>query len=137
MSMILIIPVSSPIITRLPSLTLFLVFNSPLPNPKLWNGPTIGFLQTQDTFANGGWWHDSRMLAATGEGVQKEEPRAWEGWWNEQIVQLIKLSVDQKDALSVLLTGRSEDGFSELIKRMIRSRGMDFDMIVLKPKAGP
>jgi HAD domain family 1 in Swiss Army Knife RNA repair proteins len=113
------------------------VFNSPLPNPKLWNGHTIGFLQTQETFTNGGWWHDSRILAATGEGVEKEEPRGWEGWWNEQIIQLIKLSMDQKDALSVMLTGRSEEGFSELIKRMLASRGMDVDMVVLKPKAGP
>jgi HAD domain family 1 in Swiss Army Knife RNA repair proteins len=113
------------------------VFNSPLPNPKLWNGPTIGSLQTQDTFANGGWWHDSRILAATGEGVEKEEPRGWEGWWNEQIVQLIKLSMEQKDALTVLLTGRAEDAFTDLVKRMVASREMDFDMIVLKPKAGP
>jgi hypothetical protein len=120
-----------------PPLTLVPVFNSPLPNPKLWNGPTIGFLQTQETFANGGWWHDSRILAATGEGVEKEEPRAWEGWWNEHIVQLIKLSMEQKDALSVMLTGRSEDGFSELIRRMLASRGMDVDLVVLKPKTGP
>jgi hypothetical protein len=114
-----------------------LVFNSPLPNPKLWNGPTIGFLQTQETFTNGGWWHDSRILAATGEGVEKEEPRGWEGWWNEQIIQLIKLSMEQKDALTVLLTGRSENGFGILIKRMVASRDMQFDMVVLKPKAGP
>ncbi|KAF7876369.1 hypothetical protein EAF04_001462 [Stromatinia cepivora] len=113
------------------------LFNSPLPNPKLWNGPTIGFLQTQDTFATGGWWHDSRILAATGEGVEKEEPRAWEGWWNERIVELIELSMQQKDALSILLTGRSEAGFSELLKRMLASKGLDVDMIVLKPAAGP
>ncbi|KAK6592504.1 hypothetical protein H4I96_11735, partial [Botrytis cinerea] len=113
------------------------LFNSPLPNPKLWNGPTIGFLQTQDTFATGGWWHDSRILAATGEGVEKEEPRAWKGWWNERIVELIQLSMQQKDVLSILLTGRSEAGFSELLKKMLASRGLDTDMIVLKPAAGP
>jgi len=118
-------------------LTSLSVFNSPLPNPKLWNGPTIGFLQTQDTFATGGWWHDSRILAATGEGLEKEEPRAWEGWWNERIVELINLSMQQKDALSILLTGRAEDGFSELVKRMLASRGLDVNMVVLKPAAGP
>lgn len=46
----------------------------------------MGFLQSQDTFANGGWWHDQHILEATGEGVEKEEPVAWQGWWNEQIV---------------------------------------------------
>ena len=59
---------------------------SPLPNPRLWTGSTIGFLQTQDQFANGGWWHDAHILEATGDGVDKEEPRGWKGWWNEQIV---------------------------------------------------
>jgi hypothetical protein len=113
------------------------VFNSPLPNPKLWNGPTIGFLQTQDTFASGGWWHDPRILSATGEGVEKEEKKAWEGWWNEQVVQLIKLSMEQKDALTVLLTGRSEGGFADLIKKMVATKAMDFDMVVLKPRTGP
>ncbi|KFX96719.1 hypothetical protein V490_03186 [Pseudogymnoascus sp. VKM F-3557] len=113
------------------------LFNSPLPNPKIWNGPTIGLFQTQDVFATGGWWHDVRILAATGEGADLEEKRGWAGWWNEQIVQLIQLSMQQEDALTVLLTGRSEHGFAELINRMVASRELEFDMVVLKPKAGP
>ncbi|KAI9847226.1 MAG: hypothetical protein M1838_000986 [Thelocarpon superellum] len=113
------------------------LFMSPLPNPKLWNGPTLGLLGTEDTFANGGWWHDVRILAATGEGVEREEPRAWEGWWNENIVSLVQLSMRQKDALTVLLTGRSEAGFADLIKRMVASKGLEFDLIGLKPAVGP
>ncbi|KAK4240742.1 hypothetical protein C8A03DRAFT_31129 [Achaetomium macrosporum] len=113
------------------------LFKTPLPNPKLWNGPTIGTLANPDAFVNGGWWHDSRILAATGEGLVKEEPRAWEGWWNEKIVELIHLTNKQKDALCVLLTGRSESGFGELIKRMVTSKGLEFDLISLKPAVGP
>ena len=33
-------------------------------------------------------------------------------------VSLVELTMQQKDALNVLLTGRSESGFSELIKRI-------------------
>ncbi|KAL2115041.1 hypothetical protein VTJ04DRAFT_10704 [Mycothermus thermophilus] len=113
------------------------LFKTPLPNPKLWNNATIGTLSNPDYFVNGGWWHDSRILAATGEGIDKEEPRAWDGWWNEKIVELIHLSNKQKDALCVLLTGRSESGFSDLIKRMVTSKGLTFDMICLKPAVGP
>ncbi|KAF6805346.1 tat pathway signal sequence [Colletotrichum sojae] len=113
------------------------LFKTPLPNPALWSGPTIGVLSNQDTICNGGWWHDSRILAATGEGVSVEEKKAWEGWWNEKIVELVKLSIQQKDALCVLLTGRSERGFGELIKKMIQSKGLDFDMIGLKPAVSP
>lgn len=45
--------------------------------------------------------------------------------------------MQQKDALSVLLTGRSESGFAELIKRIARSRKLEFDMVCLKPAIGP
>ncbi|KAM9885545.1 tat pathway signal sequence [Verticillium dahliae] len=113
------------------------LFKTPLPNPALWVGTTIGTLSSQDTLINGGWWHDSRILAATGEGADAEEKRAWDGWWNEKIVELITLSTKQKDALCVLLTGRSERGFSDLIKRMIKSKGLEFDMIGLKPAVSP
>lgn len=113
------------------------VFKTPLPNPALWNGPSIGLLSQPDSLTNGGWWHDSRILAATGDGVEKEEARAWEGWWNEKVVDLVRLSMKQKDALCVLLTGRSERGFAELIKRICASKGLEFDMMGLKPDAGP
>ncbi|KAI1125236.1 hypothetical protein F5Y10DRAFT_11814 [Nemania abortiva] len=113
------------------------LFQTPLPNPKLWNSTTLGRLGSPDIFVNGGWWHDSRILAATGDGVEREEPRAWNGWWNEKIVELVRLSMKQKDALCVLLTGRSERGFSDLIKRIVTSKGLEFDMIGLKPEVGP
>ena len=86
---------------------------------------------------NGGWWHDARILAATGDGVEREEARAWEGWWNEKIVELVRLSMQQRDALCVLLTGRSEAGFSDLLRRIVRSKGLEFDLVGLKPAVGP
>ncbi|KAL6870291.1 hypothetical protein J3F83DRAFT_672058 [Trichoderma novae-zelandiae] len=113
------------------------LFRTPMPNPALWTGPTIGLLATPEAFTNGGWWHDNRILAATGEGAQKEEERAWEGWWNEKVADLVKLSTKQPDALCVLLTGRSEHGFGELIKKMVTSKGLDFDMVSLKPRVSP
>ncbi|KAM5352085.1 hypothetical protein ACJ41O_004808 [Fusarium nematophilum] len=113
------------------------LFKTPLPNPALWNGPTIGTLSNQEVFVNGGWWHDSRILAATGEGIDTEEKRAWDGWWNDKVVDLVRLSIKQKDALCVLLTGRSERGFGELIRRMVTAKGLEFDMIGLKPQVSP
>lgn len=113
------------------------VFHSPLPNPKIWNGPTLGKLQTETTFSSGSWWHDPRILAATGEGVEIEEPRGWKGWWNEPIVDLVRLSMKQNDVLCILLTGRRDDRYSDLIKKMVASRNLAFDMIVLKPNPAP
>lgn len=70
---------------------------SPLPNRKLWTGPTIGFLQCQDLLVNGGWWHDERILEATGEGMEKEEAKAWKGWWNEDIVRVPRTPLDEAE----------------------------------------
>ena len=43
----------------------------------------------------------------------------------------------QKDALTVLLTGRGEHNFGELIKRIAASKKLDFDMVCLKQQVGP
>lgn len=45
--------------------------------------------------------------------------------------------MQQKDALTVLLTGRSETGFADLVKRILKSKNLDFDLVVLKPEVGP
>lgn len=113
------------------------LFLSPLPNPALWNGESIGRLQSDTIFLNGGWWHDPEILAATGEGLEKEEPRAWQGHWNEIIVKLVETSVSQKDAVTVLLTGRGETKFADLTNRILNAKGLDFDLVCLKPEAGP
>lgn len=113
------------------------LFVSPLPNPQIWAPQTIGLLQAYETLAYGGWWHDSSVLAATGEGVDREEPRAWEGCWNETIVSLVELSIQSKDVVTVLLTGRGETHFADLINRICNSRKLDFDLVVLKPEVGP
>ena len=52
-------------------------------------------------------------------------------------VSLVELSMKQKDALTVLLTGRGEHNFGDLIKRIAASKHLDFDMICLKQQVGP
>jgi hypothetical protein len=108
-----------------------------LPNKQIWATTTFGHLQAQDFLHNGGWWHNPAILSATGQGVDVEEPRAWEGSWNEQIVELVRLSMQAEDTLTVLLTGRTESGFSDLIQRMLKAKGLECDMVCLKPTSGP
>ena len=47
------------------------------------------------------------------------------------------MSMKQDDALTVLLTGRAEHNFADVIKRIVASKNLVFDMICLKPQAGP
>ena len=113
------------------------LFSSPTPSPQIWGGSTIGLLQNYDGLTHGGWWHDPSILGATGQGTEKEESRAWEGSWNETVVDLVRCSIEAKDALTVLLTGRSEKGFADLVNRMLNSKKLDFDLVVLKPEIAP
>ncbi|RMZ82281.1 hypothetical protein DV738_g1850, partial [Chaetothyriales sp. CBS 135597] len=113
------------------------LFCSPLPNPQIWYSGTIGFLQTYEAMAFGGWWHDPSILAATGEGIDKEETKAWAGHWNETVVELVRCSMQDPDALTVLLTGRSDTQFADLINRICNAKQLDFDLVVLKPEVGP
>jgi hypothetical protein len=113
------------------------VFNSPLPNKQLWHNNALGSLQAPSFMTVGGWWHNPRILAAVGEGEEIEEPRAWKGCWNEHIVELVRLSMQDESTLTVLLTGRSEHGFLDLLARITKSHGLEFDMLCLKPRSGP
>ena len=49
----------------------------------------------------------------------------------------MELSIRQQDALTILLTGRAERNFADIIQRMVRSKKLEFDMICLKPQFGP
>ncbi|ERF68884.1 hypothetical protein EPUS_04536 [Endocarpon pusillum Z07020] len=103
------------------------LFSSPLPNPQLWAGPTLGLLQAYECFANAGgtkrlWAHPVHSRATGIDELQ---------------VQLVELSIKQKDALTVLLTGRGETNFADVVKRIVDSKGLNFDLICLKPEVGP
>lgn len=52
-------------------------------------------------------------------------------------VDLVDLSIKQTDALTVLMTGRGEANFADLIKKIVKSKNLVFDMICLKPQVGP
>ncbi|QIX00219.1 hypothetical protein AMS68_005736 [Peltaster fructicola] len=112
------------------------LFLSPLPNKQLWNTTTFGALQAQEYLHDGGWWHN-QAFSLPQEGIEKEEPRAWEGAWNEHIVDLARITSEDTEALSVLLTGRGEKNFSELLQRIFKAKGLRFDIVALKPAVSP
>jgi hypothetical protein len=80
-------------------------------------------------------WQIPSILAAVGQGIEVEEQRAWTGFWNEEIVEAAKQAMREMDVLTVLLTGRNTD-FSDLIPKMLQSKWLQFDLIVMKPTFG-
>src|SRR5271163_3806502 len=78
-------------------------------------------------------FHDPRILAATGQGAAIEGKRAWKGFWNEKLVRTCKQLFNDPEVLTVLLTGRSSL-YIDLVNKILDSRNLVFDLVVLKPK---
>lgn len=108
------------------------LFKTPLPNPSLFYGKTVAMLQSSSGIHLGGWWADPRFLLATGEGFEKEQRRAWDGWWNENVVDLVRLANDDPSSLNILLTGRKMTKFVICITAMVTAKKLPFHAIVLR-----
>lgn len=104
------------------------LFQSPLPNPALWDPSFIGIL-TSWAYCGTGWWHNPGTL----EMGPEIEASLWDGWWNETIVEKVRESSEDPGCLTILLTGRNGPTFGQKLVSMIQRKGLDFDLIVTKP----
>ncbi|KAF9126274.1 hypothetical protein BGW39_006746 [Mortierella sp. 14UC] len=104
------------------------LFQSPLPNPALWDPSFIGML-TSWAYCGTGWWHNPGTL----EMGPDIEASLWDGWWNEAIVEKVRESSGDPGCLTILLTGRNGPTFGQKLVSMIQSKGLEFDMVVTKP----
>ncbi|KAJ3045402.1 folylpolyglutamate synthase [Rhizophlyctis rosea] len=88
------------------------LFRSPLPNRKLWHTELLGAL-----LADCGWFADGRTLSAP---YIPEKPSIT--WWDEETVRAARESISRKDdTVSVLMTGRRHNVFSERIREIAHS----------------
>ncbi|CAO3566139.1 unnamed protein product [Mortierella alpina] len=104
------------------------LFQSPLPNPALWDPSFLGVL-TSWNYCGTGWWHNPGTL----ELGPETEATCWQGWWNEDIVKEVKKSSADPGCLTVLLTGRNGPTFGQKLIEMVGRKGLDFDLIATKP----
>ncbi|KAF9948677.1 hypothetical protein BGZ70_002093, partial [Mortierella alpina] len=104
------------------------LFRSPLPNPALWDPSFIGSLISWNN-CGAGWWH----TPATLDFGPAAEASAWEGWWNEDLVKDVQRSSKDPGCLTILLTGRNGPVYGDQLLRMIRAKGLDFDLVATKP----
>ncbi|KAG0050784.1 hypothetical protein BGZ83_004445 [Gryganskiella cystojenkinii] len=105
------------------------LFRSPLLNPALWDPAFLGLLLSWNG-VGAGWWHHAASLDALGE---EAEATAWEGWWNEELVDHIRQSAANPACLTVLLTGRFGPVHNKQILKMIQAKGLVFDLVASKP----
>ena len=119
------------------------VFNTATPNPELWTHEASEYIKCDYFSADGGWcvhmeyhvnprWKFPQILAATGLGFEVEKTRAWEGFWNESIVEIAKSAIADPETLAILLTGRRAS-FGDVITCMLESKRLHFDLVALNP----
>ncbi|KAG9285334.1 hypothetical protein G9A89_010809 [Geosiphon pyriformis] len=104
------------------------LFLSPLPNPYLWDSRFIGRLMNKGLIGRG-WFQEGRTL----EFGKSAEMTGWDGWWNEEVVDQVIESMNDLNALTVLLTGRQYTTFHQKISKMIKTKGLLFDVLGFKP----
>lgn len=107
------------------------LFITPGPNHALFTNKAIDILFNSQGIKGGGWWSDVRIFKATGTGWTLEKEKAWEGWWNEDVVALVRDSMADPSVLTILLTGRRPH-FGPLIQTMLSAKGLTFDAVVTR-----
>ncbi|KAI7906474.1 uncharacterized protein BX663DRAFT_529208 [Cokeromyces recurvatus] len=106
------------------------LFFSPLLSPTIWH-PDLIKLATAESVYGPGWWRDIRSLDLG--PIEELEPKAWKGFWNEPIVKEAKRCINDPNTMTVVLTGRRYHPFHLLIPTMLNSKGLQFDLIGLRP----
>ncbi|KAG2235635.1 hypothetical protein INT48_008511 [Thamnidium elegans] len=102
------------------------LFLSPLLSCNLWHSSFIDIITTENLLGPG-WWRDIRSLQVDAHNSQ------WKGFWNEDIVSQVKQSMLDPTHLTVLLTGRRYHPFNQLIESMLAAKGLQFDVVGLRP----
>ncbi|KAI9029815.1 hypothetical protein CLU79DRAFT_884701 [Phycomyces nitens] len=106
------------------------LFLSPGLSPSIWNQSFINDL-THENILGPGWWRDIRSLEV---GDKEELQRtAWEGFWNENVVENARRAIADPLTMAVVLTGRRYHPFHKVVMPMLQSKDLQFDLIGLRP----
>jgi hypothetical protein len=99
------------------------LFNSPNPNPALWDKKMIGRLKADYKDGGLGWYQN--VLTLDDKYIQSSG-------FNDDVVAETKKSMSDPNSITVFLTGRSTD-FTDKVNRILGSQGLVFDERGLKP----
>ncbi|CEP62850.1 uncharacterized protein LALA0_S06e05270g [Lachancea lanzarotensis] len=104
------------------------LFKSPAPNPNLLSSFLANLLTDPQRLSNRGWWSEPRFLlelidewidARNKDGNDAKMDAIDGTYWNKDIVDLTRLSQQSPDTLSILMTGRKEIYFADVLRRVL------------------
>ncbi|KAI8370399.1 uncharacterized protein BYT42DRAFT_582251 [Radiomyces spectabilis] len=106
------------------------LFLSPLLSPQMWHSSLIKLITTENLLGPG-WWRDTRSLELG--PLDELKKSAWANFWNESVVESARKAIQDPNKLVVVLTGRRYHPFHHLIDAMLKAKGLQFDIIGLRP----
>ncbi|KAI8645158.1 hypothetical protein BD408DRAFT_412348 [Parasitella parasitica] len=106
------------------------LFFSPLLSPTIWH-PNLIRVATAESVYGPGWWRDIRSLDLGPFDELKK--KAWEGFWNEEVVQQARSCINDEATMTIVLTGRRYHPFHLIVPAMLEAKGLQFDLIGLRP----
>ncbi|CAO3666701.1 unnamed protein product [Rhizopus stolonifer] len=106
------------------------LFLSPQLSPNLWLHKTCSYISANNKFGPG--WHNDICSLRVGP-LEEMKKTAWEGFWNEDVVQLAYNSIKDPNTLTVLCVARPYYPFHDLINTMLEFKGLYFDVVGLIP----
>jgi len=101
------------------------IFNSPLPNKKIWDRKIYGKLWSDFSMGGYGWFQNTLTL---------DDKYVQGVTFNKVVVDEVNKSMTEPDSVTVLLTGRT-DAFTGQIKKLVDDAGMEFEEYGLKPRS--
>ncbi|KAF9150649.1 hypothetical protein BG015_007516 [Linnemannia schmuckeri] len=104
------------------------LFQSPAPNAGIWDPYFLSKVTAWDE-CGPGWW----LTRGTLDLGPEAEDSGWTGFWNEDLVSVVRESAKDPGCLTILLTGRYGPLYSDILLRMIASKQLDFDLVATKP----
>lgn len=99
------------------------LYNSPIPNPELWDKNMIGTLMGEVHRGGLGWFQNPITL---------NDKYLDNSTFNEDVVEEVFKSMNDPDSITVLLTGRTTE-YAYLIRSILDARGLVFDHYGFKP----
>jgi hypothetical protein len=99
------------------------LFLSPMLSQNIWDPTFINAITTENLMGPG-WWRDKKSLSGIPD---------YSHFWNESVVESALSSCHDPNIMTVLLTGRRYYPFHDKMDQILRSKGLEFDVIGLRP----
>lgn len=114
------------------------LYLSPQPNRQFYTGSLLGTLYGGDLLNGRDWWSEplfleksfNRMLAIEDASAREQE------CWNKEIIELARSSFEDKETVSIVLTGRKEELFGPLFEKTLKECDTTFFNAVCLKKRG-